>query len=37
MDTLKEVAVAGTMSVKREVIEYMEYTEAVTACSVVAQ
>jgi hypothetical protein len=28
MDTLKEVAVAGTMSVKREVIEYMEYIEA---------
>jgi hypothetical protein len=26
MDTLKEVAVAGTMSVKREVIEYTEYT-----------
>jgi hypothetical protein len=28
MDTLKEVAVAGTMSVNREVIEYMEYIEA---------
>jgi len=36
MDTLKEVAVAGTMSAKREegVVEYMAYTglKAVTAC-----